>query len=441
MTAQEQLTAVMESARAIMSEYDGKALSEEKQKELDGFLNQADALRKQIEAGNRFDALDKFHNAPATQVSFGPQVVADETDRFLDSDEGKFKSFGEQLVAVYQAKTSPSSGIDKRLAASQKKQIALKQLGMSEGVPADGGFLVQQDFSAELFRLAHADGDFLSRVRKLPIGANANGLIMNAIAESDRSTGNRWGGIRGYWLDEAGTKLPTHPTLRRMELNLRKLIVLAYATDELLQDTTGLGALITMAASEEIRWLTEEAIFRGLGGGQPLGIMGHPCLVTVAAEVGQAANTIVFENVANMYSRRWAPSWPKMVWFINQDTEPQLMEMNAAVGAGGQMVYLPPGGLSASPYGFLYGRPVIATEHNSTLGITGDICLFDLSQYLMIDKGGVQSATSMHVAFLTDQTAFRFVYRIDGQPLWNAQLTPANSAITQSPFVVLATRP
>jgi len=59
----------------------------------------------------------------------------------------------------------------------------------------------------------------------------------------------------------------------------------------------------------------------------------------------------------------------------------------------------------------------------------------------MIEKGGMQTATSIHVAFLTDETLFRFVYRVDGAPKWNVPLTPNSGGPTQSPFVVLAARP
>jgi hypothetical protein len=41
------------------------------------------------------------------------------------------------------------------------------------------------------------------------------------------------------------------------------------------------------------------------------------------------------------------------------------------------------------------------------------------------------------VYFVTDETAFRFVYRVDGQPNWNLPLTPKNGGPTLSPFVVL----
>jgi len=111
-----------------------------------------------------------------------------------------------------------------------------------------------------------------------------------------------------------------------------------------------------------------------------------------------------------------------------------------AVGTGGVPVYLPANGLSSSPYGTLFGRPVVPVEYAATLGTVGDVILADFSEYFLADKGGVQSASSIHVQFLTDQSVFRFIYRVDGQPAWSAALTPANGTNTLSPFVAVATR-
>lgn len=190
-------------------------------------------------------------------------------------------------------------------------------------------------------------------------------------------------------------------------------------------------------------FMTEDAIFEGTGAGMPSGLFGatlHPAVVSVAKQPGQAAATIVKENIDNMWARMWARSRKNAVWFINQDCEPQLNQMGQIVGTGGLPVYLPPGGLSQSPYGTLYGRPVIATEYNQALGTPGDIALADLSQYTLVDKGGVNAATSMHVAFLTDQMVFRITYRVDGKPMWTAPMTPFKGALTKSPFVAIAQR-
>jgi HK97 family phage major capsid protein len=79
------------------------------------------------------------------------------------------------------------------------------------------------------------------------------------------------------------------------------------------------------------------------------------------------------------------------------------------------LVYLPPGGIANAPNASLYGRPLIATEYNAAIGTVGDIALVDLSQYTIVDKGGVQMANSMHVAFDTDEMRFRVTYRVDGR--------------------------
>jgi hypothetical protein len=63
-----------------------------------------------------------------------------------------------------------------------------------------------------------------------------------------------------------------------------------------------------------------------------------------------------------------------------------------------------------------------------------------LSQYLLIDKGGVRGDSSTSVRFLYDERAFRWQMRVDGQPTWNSALTPLNGSNTLSPFVNLATR-
>jgi HK97 family phage major capsid protein len=169
--------------------------------------------------------------------------------------------------------------------------------------------------------------------------------------------------------------------------------------------------------------------------------LNSPCVVEVSKESGQAGSTVVTENIVKMHARLHRSSNPKAVWLINQDIEPQLHTLNQAVGTGGQLVYLPPGGLSDKPFGTLYGKRIVTTEWNATLGTAGDIILADLKQYLAVTRGAVKGASSMHVAFTTDEQAFRFTFRIDGQPWWNSALTPfKGTGNTQSPFITLAAR-
>jgi len=345
-----------------------------------------------------------------------------------------FNSLGDQLRAVSAA---ANGTFDPRLG----KMAA--PTGMGETVPSEGGFLVQMDFTSELIRRVYELGEVLQRVRQMSISGNSNGIRLNAIDETSRADGSRMGGVRGYWVDEAGALTASQFKWRKMELTLNKVGALVYATDELLSDTVALESLIRNEVPEELRFKVEDAIMNGDGSGKPKGFNvsgGGSPLITVAKETGQKASTILFENIVKMWARMWARSRRNAVWLINQEIEPQLMQMNMKVGTSGVPVYLPANNLAGSPFGVLMGRPVIPVEYASALGTAGDIQLVDLSQYVMIQKAGIQAAQSMHVRFVNSEQTFRFTWRVDGQPVWNSPLTPFKGSDTLSPFVRLANR-
>lgn len=353
--------------------------------------------------------------------------------KFTPNPTNHFRSFGEQLQSIARYYLSEKVDTDARLVRAPT--------GASEVDPTGGGFLVQQDFQEAIFMLAHDMGELLGRVGKTPISAKSNGLKINAVDETSRATGSRWGGVQSFWSGEGQGVAPTKPKFRVVDFSLHKLLAFMYMTDELMQDAEALQSIASTAFAEEIMFDTEDAIFEGTGAGMPLGIMNSPARVTVLKAPGQAAATILKTNIDQMWSQMWIRSRKNAIWTINQEIEPQLNSLNQPVStAGGQLVYLPPGGLSAAPYATLYGRPVIPTEYNNALGTEGDIALLDLSQYMLIDKGGVQAQTSMHVAFLTDEMVFRITYRVDGKPMWYKPMTSFKGSTQKSPFVTLQTR-
>ena len=248
------------------------------------------------------------------------------------------------------------------------------------------------------------------------------------------------GGITRYWINEGDTITASKTKLGQIDIKLGKLAGLFYATEEQMEDGVALSAMIEEAFPEEFAWMLDDAIMSGSGVGRPQGMLEAESTVVVAKRGGQAADTIVAEYIEKMWSRMWAPSRRNAVWYINQDCEHQLMSMAKVVGAGGVPVYLPANGISGAPYSTLMGRPVIPIEQASTVGDKGDIWLADMSQYRIVDKGQVRMDESIHVQFLTYQRAFRFIYRVNGQPLWKSALTPAKGTSTLSPFVCLAAR-
>jgi HK97 family phage major capsid protein len=348
-------------------------------------------------------------------------------------DKDRFSSFGEQLASVINA-GRPGGSIDPRL------RIKAAATGLGESVAADGGFLVQQDFSNELLQDTIETGIIAPKCRKMQISSNSNSMKLNGVDETSRAS-SRSGGIIAYWKDEAALKVASKPKFRQIELNLHKLIGLCYATDELLADAAALESFIRAEFPKEFRFQIDDAIISGTGAGQPMGILNAGCLVSVPKEAGQEKQTILAQNVEKMWSRMFAGSLPSAEWYINQNTYPQLFQMSHAVGLGGIPVFLPPGGLSVAPYGALFGRPVTPIEQCSTLGTLGDIIFADFRNgYIIAEKGGIQTDVSIHVQFLYDEQIFRFVLRLDGQTVRATPLTPFKGSETLSHFVALATR-
>lgn len=371
--------------------------------------------------------------AGATPPAGGSVVVTDVRDL---GAEKPFRSLGEQLSAVVRA-ASPGAVPDERLMKLQRSAT-----GMNESVPTEGGFLIQHDFATEILKRSFEAAQFADRCRPLPIGADKNGIKINAKDDPGDADGSRFGGIRAYWANEAEKYTASKMKLRKIEFELNKLIGLYVATEEELADAPALSSMFTEAFGDEFGWQLDRAILFGSGAGQPLGIMNSGAVVSVAKETGQAADSVVRKNVSKMRTRMTPESFANAVWLIGNGVPEQLEEMSLAVGTGGNGVYTPAGGISERPYDTLYGRPVLPTSHAKVVGDLGDIMLLDFKQYMLARKGAIQSAESMHVRFEYDERLFKFSLRVDGQPGWDKPFTPANGGAnhSKSPFVTLAER-
>ncbi len=409
--------------------------TEEQVSEIDALLSEGKELRAKIErertAADLSDFVSGEDEGGEVETRAQPRLEVRNV-----ADEAKYP-LGEFLQDL--AGTIRYGRITPRLEASQKR--AKRELravtGSSEALPADGGFLVGTDQIGEILKKVYDNSQVLSRVSRRTVSGNSNAITLNGIDESSRADGSRHGGVQSYWIAEGDNITATRPKFRRIELRLKKLAVLSYATDELVQDASMLEQEMSAAVSDELNFKLQDGIINGTGQGRPLGILTSPALVTVSEDSGQTADTITYSNIVNMYSRFWGRNG---VWLANRDVFPQLAQMSLAVGDAGAPVYLPANGASGMPYDSLMGMPLIFIEQCPTLGDKGDIILADLEQYILADKGGVQSAMSIHVQFVNDEIVYRWLMRVDGQPTWNSALTPYKGSATRSPFVVLEAR-
>ena len=350
------------------------------------------------------------------------QVLTDEGDR-------EFKSLAEHAKAVKEFTMSYGRKADPRLSRLINSTKAVQ--GASEGVPSDGGILLEPTLSNEVMKPVHEIGPFYAGASKIPAGENSNSGYVLAVDETSRVAGSRWGGIRGYRLAEGDTFTKSKPTFRKVQWELKKYGVLVYGTDELLKNSRQFSAIVETGSREELAFMMNDDIFRGLGVSGAQGIMNSGALITVTRDTGSA---IKGTDISAMWARLSLRSKANSAWYINPDCAAQLDSLFAV---GSTAVLFPYAGYTSEGVRTLYGRPIIETEFNASLNTTGDILLADLDQYVVFEKGGIEAASSIHVEFLTDQEVFRYIARMDGSANVATALTPANGSNTTSPFVVL----
>jgi HK97 family phage major capsid protein len=306
-----------------------------------------------------------------------------------------------------------------------------------EGIGTDGGFLVPPSFSSEIWSKVMAEESLISRCTQLVTDGNSM-----MIPKDETTPWQTTGGVQVYWEGEAQAPSASKPAFEMGALRLSKLMALVPVSEELTQDASGLESWLRAKAPGKMTAKLNTAIIAGTGVGQPLGIIPGGAavgnsVVQVSKATSQPADTLWMTNVEQMYARMYAPWRRNAAWFINQDLEPQLAGMSFQANGASSLVpgtnpvpvYLPPGGLSNSPYGTLKGRPVVAIEACSAIGDLGDIIFADLSQYWVLTKaGGIQTDTSIHLYFDQALTAFRFIFRVNGQPAWSSTITRQNGS-------------
>ena len=344
------------------------------------------------------------------------EVTEDETDRSLKANPLTAAEF---FQAVKMAEMYPGQ--------EERRLSPFKATGLNEATPSQGGYLLPPQIAAGIHQNMWGVGSVLSRFN--PIRVSGNSLTINAVDETSRADGSRMGGVQGYWLAEAAQKSASKPKFRQIDLKLKKVAALCYATDELLADASALESWIGNEVPNELRFNVEAAIINGDGVGKPLGILQSGSLISATRTDGSKIDAY---DIGRMWARR-LPGYNDYVWFVNPAVYPQLLNMTI-----GDMPVYAPSVRPDVPFGTLLGRPVIENEYCPNLGTAGDILLASPSAYALITKGGIEAASSIHIKFDYDETAFRFVYRVDGQPYYNAAITAYDAVNTVSPFVALA---
>lgn len=420
-----------DEAKAIYA--DEALTAEEKTKRIDALMAEAQQLR-----------------AEAAQLrgieQFGAEIVSDiEEGQAADEAKGRredpteFKSWAEYLQAVHDVGNPKYKGpVDPRLqyfkeeAGESNEAREAKQ--MRENVGATGGFLVPTEFLAQLQAVIGESA--IVRNRATTIRMRRRAILVPVLDQTGTTAGvpHWFGGMQFYWHEEAQSKTLTEPNFRQVELVAYKLIGYTRASDELLDDAAisisdFLAGPLGMAGG--IAWMEDFAFLRGTGAGQPLGVItavNQPTIVVARA----AAGTVGFADLANMMEN-FLPSG-RGVWVITQSLMSELIQL---AGPAGNPSYIwQPNARDGIP-GSILGFPVIWSEKNPIAGVQGDVLLADFRYYLVGDRQATTVESTQFDRWRYDETSWRAVHRVDGQPWLSAPLTYQDGTTQVSPFVIL----
>jgi HK97 family phage major capsid protein len=302
-------------------------------------------------------------------------------------------------------------------------------------VPADGGFLIPEEFRSELLLVALEQSLIRQRATVIPMGTQR---VSIPAVDSTTDATSVFGGIVCTWVDEGTQPTETSGKFAAVTLDAKKLMAYLTAPNELVADAAAFGGYLDATLPQAIAFEEDYRFMMGSGAGEPLGFVNSSAAIIASAVGGQGANTIVVDNLAAMFARMLPSSLGNAIWIASIDTFPQLALMSVSGVIGNSTPVWMNNGVIGAPPISIYGRPVYFTEKLPTLGTTGDICFVDPAFYLVGDRQTMQASASPHFAFNVDKTAYKIIERVDGRPWLRSAITPKNSGNTLSPFVQLS---
>lgn len=303
---------------------------------------------------------------------------------------------------------------------------------LEEGTPSDGGWLVPEQFRAELWDLGLEDSIVRKRATIYPMQRNQ--LNVPGYDDSDHSAG-LFGTVTENWEGESGQKGETEPQFRKMGLVAKKLTCFCKSSDELKEDSAiPFNQVIGKAFAGALSFYTDRRYLAGTGSGMPMGVIGANCTITEAGESGQTTLTIVYENLVNMYAQLLPAAWKGAVWVCHNTCLPQLMLLSHPVGTAGSHVSVL---REESGRFFILGKELLISEKVPAIGTAGCLGLYNFKYYIIGLRKEVRIESSIHAQFREDITQWRAIIRTDGQPGLSETVTLLDGSTEVSPFVIL----
>ena len=333
------------------------------------------------------------------------------------------KSFGDFVKAIGRRD-------HKRLTEVYKSHKALEE---NSGVT--GGYLVPTQFVNQLMQYAAEQAIVRPRAFTIDMAGREAEIPALDYANTTYKAGNTnfLAGMAMEWTGERKKIPDTKPLWRQMSLEAHKMSGIVPVSNELLADSgQALEQILVRLFGDAVAYAEDYAFLQGDGNGKPTGVLNAPATITTATALTAAAPTV--NQLAQMYSRLMVQCRGTAVWVVHQLLADNLMNVNST--GTNVLTYLPD--IRGIPTARLFGLPVLETEKLPESFANGGLLLADFRQYVVGNRQQIEIAMSSEAgdAFREDETQWRAIARVDGQPYINGAIKIGSSAnSTVSAFV------
>lgn len=356
------------------------------------------------------DAREKAERDEEVKALRTKVTTLDEVINDLKKPIGNF-FIGSKSVTEADEDTEHSFYADVK-AANKGRQEAIVRLGaeegkaMSEGVAAQGGYLVRPSVERQIVETREQDNVLRALCSKLNVTTNEISLDQITLATT------------AGWVAELAQKPEgTSMTLASVSASVFTAAGLATISNQLLADSNpAVDRLVTADLAKRLVALEEQAFLTGTGTGQPLGILNTPGVQTVNSDTAgnPAVDGGLLDEILDGIALVQAEHGNPTAIVMHPRTWTRIIKARDAQGLyviGGGSI----GDGPAQSNSLLGYRVVLSNRIPTNLGTSTNesrVIIGDFSEALILDRQGITVDESQHVLFTSNQTIFRAEQRV-----------------------------
>jgi len=373
------------------------------------------------EAKEKPEVVEEPKEEPKVEASFDADKLADQLATKIAKAVSEAKGFNERDTSSLKEQIAhkdlksvdyPAAGELGSLSREQKMVTWFKALinkdrsleadrvfkALIEGTDSQGGYLVPEEWRAEVFRILPDYSVMRKLATIIPMKHDTFNLT-TLIAEP-----------AAYWTAEYASKSTTSAEFDQVVLSPNDLVCLIPVTHQLIDDAhIDIIRFITQLFAEKIGRTEDKAFFAGTGTGQPTGI--RSCAGVATTAVGGAGT--YKDLLTALYGLpQTVRSAPKTAWVTNRKTISNLHKME---DSNGRPLLLPSGmsNLTERPREMLFGYGLY--EQNDLPN--NEIWFGDWSKYAIGDRQSIVVETTREGgdAWRRNATEIKAVERVDGK--------------------------